>query len=151
MTPAANGKKQEEKEKTDRNHTGTGQENQRPETPGTASRDKEETRHQGRFVFRLESAGSRVGALRSVLGSAPEGSALNPPPFQSQLGLDHRTGGQRRPSLEPQMELDHNLVFREGLNEAKCTLMSKEWTNVTTPPDDTSKEKRHNSIARRLQ
>ena len=53
--------------------------------------------------------GDSHSALCSVLGSVPEGSALNPQPFQSQLGLDHRTGGQRRSSLEPQTELDHNV------------------------------------------
>ena len=94
------------KKKTDKKHTGTGKENQGTE-PGketrTASQDRQETGHQGHFTFRFGCDGSWVGALCSVLGSAPEGSALDPPPFQSQTELDLQTGGQRRASLEPQM------------------------------------------------
>ena len=82
VTPAANGKKQKEKEKTDRKHAGTRKKNQRPEprkeTPAgpTWTGGKPETKAVSLFAF--VSAGSDVGALRSVLGSAPDGSALNP-------------------------------------------------------------------------
>ena len=55
VTPATKGKKQEEEQKKQK----------RPEArkkKRTSSQDRQETRHQGRFAYRLESAGSRVGA-----------------------------------------------------------------------------------------
>ena len=110
VTPAANGKKQKEKEKENRQkHAGTEQKkkNQRhepgKETPSGPTRTGRtpDTKTVSLFVFVSDGCG--VGALCSVLGSAPEGSALNPPPFQSQLELDLQTGGQRLASPEPQM------------------------------------------------
>ena len=107
VTPAANGKKQKEKEKNRQKHAGTGKKNQRhepwKETPAGPTRTGRtpDTKTVSLFVFVSDGCG--VGALCSVLGSAPEGSALNPPPFQSKLELDPRTGGQRRSSPEPQM------------------------------------------------
>ena len=102
VTPTAKRKKQKEEEKTDR---------KREREPGTRARERNPHGQPGqarnwtprpfhfsicvwRFLGRRPLLGSRVGA---------RGSALDPPPFQSQTEHDLQTGGQRRASLEPQM------------------------------------------------
>ena len=115
MTPAANGKKQKEKEKTETRRDWAGEPATRDPGHGQPGRRKPDTKTVSLFVF--VSAGYGDGALCSVLGSAPEGSALNPPPFQYQLELDPRTGGERRSSPEPQMELDHNAGLSRGFEQ----------------------------------
>ena len=96
------------KKKNRQKHAGTEKKkNQRhepgKETPSGPTRTSRtpDTKTVSLFIFVSDGCG--VGALCSVLGSAPEGSALNPPPFQSQLELDLQTGGQRLASPEPQM------------------------------------------------
>ena len=71
VTPAANEKKQKEKEKNRQKHRDRERE---PETraqernPIRASQDRQETRHQGHFIFSFfVSDGCGVGALCSVL------------------------------------------------------------------------------------
>ena len=128
MTPAAKEKKHQA-EQNKQEPEGAGPENQRPGTrkaPPQAGQDRERTKHPGRNTFRLFwSAGSWVGALCTVLGTAPEGSAaeppraalLNPPPFECPLGNSSTTVVQRRASREHLPGDSTTTVVSRGLGE----------------------------------
>ena len=151
VTPAANGRKQRKK-KNRQKHAGTGKKNQRPEpgkeTPAGPTRTGRTPDTKAVSLFVFVSARSGVGALCSVLGSAPEGSALNPPPFQSQLELDPRTVVKGVPLLSPKWKLDHTVGLLRGFEQGQ---MKIDVTSVATPPHDASNEKRRSSRARHSQ